>query len=195
MNLARSLGRLVAGVFVTGLCMGSSCYPDSTDMSTGGTGGGTPSIEVTVDGTHAGPYAAADDAYADLHTERDATNQVVSTTLVLHATGVTKATCDLTLQRFGSAIAPFSAQPYNIIVPTTSSTPDRTASLAGQIVVTGGTLTLTCGGSDCAGLFVINVIDATHLEGYLTATMADPSDGQKSMVVVSFYVPWRNYSP
>lgn len=195
MNVARNLGRLVAGLFLAGMCMGSSCYPDSTDTSTGGTGGGGPSVEVTVDGTHAGPYVAAADAYADLSTERDGTDQIVSTTLVLHATGVTKATCDLTVQRFGSGIAPFSAQPYTLIVPTTSLTPDRTASLAGQIVVTGGSLTLTCGGNDCAGLFVINVIDATHFEGYLTATMADPSDGQTSSVVVTFYVPWRRYSP
>ena len=195
MSVTRTLGKIAAGVFFTGLCMGSSCFPADTSTSTDGAGGGGPSIEVTVDGAHAGPYTAGTDAYADYRVDRDASGQVSTATLVLHATGVTKATCDLTLQRFGSAIPPFSANAYSIIVPTTNSTPDRTASLAGQIVVTGGVLTLTCGGNDCAGLFVVNVLDSTHVEGYLTATMADPSDGQTSMVVVSFYVPWRTYSP
>lgn len=195
MSVTRTLGKLAVGVFFAGLCMGSSCYPPDTSTSPGGTGGGGPSIEVTVDGAHAGPYVAGADAYADYRVDRDASGQVSTATLVLHATGVTKATCDLTLQRFGSAIPPFSANAYSIIVPTTNSTPDRTASLAGQIVVTGGNLTLTCGGDDCAGLFVVNILDATHVEGYLTATMADPSDGQTSMVVVTFYVPWRAYSP
>ncbi|MEO6951261.1 MAG: hypothetical protein ABI321_05555 [Polyangia bacterium] len=196
MRITHTLGKVAAGILFTGLCMGSSCFPtDTTDTTDGGTGGGGPSIEVTVDGAHAGPYAAGADAYADYTVERDGADQVASATFVLHATGVTKATCDLTLQRFGSAIAPFSANAYSIIVPTTNNTPDRTASLASRIIVTGGNLTLTCGGDDCAGLFVINILDATHVEGYLTATMADPSDGQTSSVVVTFYVPWRHYSP
>jgi hypothetical protein len=184
-------------VLLLGLCMGSDCFPDST--TDGGTGTnyvglGMPGLEVTVDGTHVGPSAATTDAHADLTANADGLGRVQSTDLAIHATGGI-ATCDIHVSRFGAGISPFGQLAYRLVTPTGNSTADGTASPVGAVSVVAGGLTLQCNGSDCNGLLNINVLDSAHIEGYLTGTMSDPSDGQSSSVVCTFYVPWRTYQP
>jgi hypothetical protein len=176
------------------LCMGADCY--STSSTDGGyVGLGTPSIELTVDGTHVGPYAASASARADLVTVRNALGQVVSSDLTIHAAGGLAA-CDLHLSRFGTGVQPFSTGAYSVTAATGASTPDGTASPLGGLTATAGQLNLACNGSDCDTAVLANtIIDATHLEGYLTATMFDYTDGQASSVVCSYYLPWGQYSP
>lgn len=191
-------GRSALHVLLLGLCMGSDCFPTGGADGGGTPGGyvglGAPGIELTVDGTHVGPSPATSAAYADLSNTRDESGRLVSSDLLIHATGGI-ATCDLHLSRFGAGISAFSALPYRVVTATSNATADGTASPVGIISVTAGGLTLQCNGADCNGLFTINVLDAKHLEGYLTGTLSDPSDGQASSVVCTFYVPWRTYQP
>jgi hypothetical protein len=162
--------RCAALVLCCGLSMGNDCFPAGSATDGGGyVGPGAPSVQVTVDGTHVGPYAAAATAFADLTTTRDDFGRRIATGLKLHAEGGI-ASCDLELSRYGPEVSPFSALPYRLE-------------------------TLTCSGGDCGGSLVVTILDAMHVEGYLAATMADPSDGQRSSVVCTFYVPWRTYQP
>ncbi len=175
-------------------CMGADCFPASS--SDGGyVGFGTPSIELTVDGTHVGPYAADATSFADLVTSRNALGQVLASDLTIHAAGGL-ASCDLHISRFGVGVAPIATGPYRLMAATGAGTPDGTASPVGGVIAKAGRLTLACNGSDCNTAVLANtVIDARHLEGYVTATMYDYADGQPSNIVCSYYVPWRTYSP
>jgi len=191
-------GRVIAGTFLVGMCMASSCWPTGTDAGTTTDGGSVsgPSLEITVDGTHVGPYTLSGNN-ASLVDTKDSFGQLAQSviTLQLSATGggITEGWV-IQVERFGSNLVPFGANPYTI-EEDTGATPDRTATLPGLTTITAGNLTLQCGSADCQGLFVIDVIDAAHIEGYFTATMTNPQDGQQSSVVVTFYAPWTTYSP
>lgn len=190
--------RALLQVLLLGMCMGNDCFPTGTGdggtPSTGYVGLGAPALELTIDGTHVGPSPATAGAYADLTSFADGLGRRQSTDLFIHATGGI-ATCDIHVSRFGTNIGPFSALAYRLVTPSSGVTADGTASPVGKVSVTAGGLTLQCNGTDCNGLLNINVLDAAHIEGYLTGTLADPSDGQASSVVCTFYVPWRTYQP
>ena len=191
-------GRVVFAILLLGNLMGSDCFPTGTSdggsTGTGYVGLGAPGVEVTVDGQHVGPSSATSAAFADLTSSVDQFGALNTADLLIHATGGI-ATCDLHVQKFGARVSQFSAAAYQLVTPTSNATADGTASPVGSVGVTAGGLTLQCNGSDCAGLLTINVLDAGHLEGYFTGTMTDPSDGQSSSVVCTFYVPWRKYAP
>ena len=62
--------------------------------------------------------------------------------------------------------------------------------------MTAGQLTLKCFGAQCdTAVISLTVLDAQHVEGFLSGQLADPSDGQVSNTVCTFYVPWRTYQP
>ena len=113
--------------------------------------------------------------------------------LVIHAEGGI-ARCDMHVSRFGANVLPFRAAPYAIRTPLGDTTPEGTVSPSGPITVVAGQLTLQCGGAECGSL-VPTILDDKHVEGYLSGSLADPSDGQVSSVVCTFYVPWRIYQP
>jgi len=175
--------------------LGADCFPTSAGIDGGYVGLGSPSLEVTVDGVHVGPAPATSAAFADLTITRDAGGRVVSTDLTIHPVAA-NASCDLHFNRFGTSVLPFAAGATPLQAPVGASTADGTSAPVGALTVVAGNLTLQCFGSDCNGsVLSISVLDAAHIEGYLSGTLADPSDGQASSAVCTFYVPWRTYSP
>lgn len=188
----RRLGALAIAV----ACIGSdSCFPASGGVDGGYVGLGTPSLEVTVDGTHVGPAAASAGSYADLVTNRAQAGGGDDQSLAVHVVTASSG-FDLHVSRFGPSVPQLGAGAYRLETALAAATAEGTASPVGTPSVTAGALTLACAGSGCdGGVLAITVLDAVHLEGYLTAQMADPRDGQVSSVVASFYVPWRTYQP
>lgn len=192
--MLRAMRRLV-GVLLFVACMGNSCFPEGGGVDGGYVGAGAPSLEVTVDGVHVGPAPATVGAYADLTTTRDALGQLLSTNLVIHPMAM-MASCDIPVARFGAGVQPFRAAAYQLRTPLGDTTPEGTAAVQGGATVTAGALTLKCFGDGCnASVLAITVMDAAHVEGYLSGQLADPNDGQVSTTVCSFYVPWRTYQP
>ncbi len=194
----RPIALHLGGALLAVLCTGADCFP-SNSSGDGGGGGyvglGAPAVELTVDGTHVGPYAASPDARADLVTSRNPLGQVLSSELIIHASAG-PAACDMHLSRFGTGVLPFGAGAYRVMAAVGSSTPDGTASPLGGMSATAGQLKLACNGSDCDTAVLANtIVDAAHLEGYLTATMYDYTDGQASSIVCSYYLPWGTYQP
>jgi hypothetical protein len=199
-----SLGRRAIHTFAIAtsvfLCMGSSCLDDVLGTNTG-TDGGTPvtvlsgpQLEVTVDGVHVGPEVLSAGSYADF-VDTAASFGNSSSTLSIHAV-TTDASFVFAVDVFGDSIQPIHAASYALETSTGSATDNGSASLDGAPQVTAGQLTLECDDGTCGGgVLTITVMDTAHVEGYLSATMANPSDGQESMVVVTFYVPWQTYSP
>jgi hypothetical protein len=191
----RSLG--IAAALLLGLgSLGSDCFPVD-----GGTDAGTPaaanspSVEVTVDGTHVGPAPALSGSFADLTAAHDAFGGTTTTDLVIHAVAA-NASCDLHFDRFGAQTQPFGPSVTTLATPTGSATAGGTTSTVGPLTVVAGQLTLQCSGSNCdGGVFNIRTMDATHIEGFVSSTFADPNDGQTSATVCSFYVPFRTYAP
>jgi hypothetical protein len=180
--------------------MGSDCFSTDGGSDGGYVGMGAPSIEVTVDGTHVGPYGVDTTAYADLATTRDTAGQIVTTDLTIHAVSAAgsspSASCDLHFDRFGMNVPGFAAGITQLESPIGDSTAQGTTAPVGPLTVVAGALTLQCNGNDCnGGILNITVMDTKHVEGFVSGTFADPSDGQQSSTVCTFYVPWRNYSP
>ena len=190
----RALGLLLfIGSF--GGSLGADCFPASSAIDGGYVGPGAPSVEVTVDGVHVGPAPATTSAFADLTANRDANGRVTATDLTIHAVAA-NASCDFHFDRFGTSVLPFAAGATPLQAPLGDSTTDGTTAVVGALTVTAGNLTLQCFGSDCnASVLAISVMDAAHIEGYVSGTLADPSDRQASSTVCTFYVPWRTYSP
>ncbi len=185
-----------AALFILGLgCMGSDCFPTGGDTDAGYVGPGAPSVEVTVDGVHVGPAPALTGSYADLTAQHDQTGGVATTDLVVHAVAQ-NASCDLHFDRFGEGALPFSTGTTTLETPTGASTAQGTTAPVGPMTVVAGMLTLQCNGAMCdGGVLSITGLDAAHIEGFVSATFADPNDGQTSATVCTFYVPWRTYAP
>lgn len=200
-RLARIVGlavRTIVGTLFVGTCMASSCWPTPDGTMSNGDAGmmSGPSLELTVDGAHAGPYPLSSYTAA-LVDSRDQFGQLVASTITLQlaaTSGAMSYSWSIEVERYGASLVPFGANPYTI-EENSGSTPDRTATLTGQATIAAPGGSLQCGTADCQGLFVIDVIDAAHIEGYFTATMTNPQDGQQSSVVVTFYSPWTTYSP
>jgi hypothetical protein len=180
--------------------MGSDCFSTDGGSDGGYVGPGAPSVEVTVDGTHVGPWTADATSYADLATTRDDAGQIVTTDLLIHVASAAgsnpAASCDLHFDRFGMNVPGFAAGITTLEAPVGDATSQGTTASVGPLSVVAGALTLQCNGSDCnGGILSISAMDANHVEGFVSGTFADPSDGQQSSTVCTFYVPWRSYSP
>jgi hypothetical protein len=175
--------------------LGSDCFPTGATSDGGYVGPGGPSVEVTVDGTHVGPATALAGSFADLSTQRDQAGQITTTDLVIHAVAM-NASCDLHFDRFGDIVQPFAYGVSQLEAPTGSGTTQGTTAPVGTLTVVAGMLTLQCAGANCdGGVLSISGMDTQHIEGFVSATFADPNDGQTSATVCTFYVPWRTYSP
>ena len=191
--MAGSVGVAVCLLLALG-SMGSDCFPVSSDDG-GYVGAGSPSVEVTVDGVHVGPSTALAGSFADLTALRDETGHITSTDLLIHAVAA-NASCDLHFDRFGTDALPFAAGATTLATPTGDTTEAGTTALVGPMTIVAGMLTLQCAGQDCdGGVLSITGLDTLHIEGFVSATFADPNDGETSATVCTFYVPWRTYSP
>jgi hypothetical protein len=201
MSLARRALHTFAIAASVFLCMGSSCLDDVLGTNTGSDGGTPatvldgPQIEVTVDGVHVGPEVLSAGSYADFVDTAGSFGDASNSALTLHAVSADTA-FNLAIVVFGEGIQPIHAASYALETALGSATDNGAASLNGAPVVTAGQLTLECDDGTCGGgVLTITAMDTAHVEGYLSATMANPSDGAESMVVVTFYIPWQTYSP
>lgn len=191
----------MAVVFVLAFgAMGSDCWSYDSGTDGGGVMTGAQTIEVTVDGTHVGPYAIDSSSYADLATTRDDAGQIATTSLTIHAVSTAGASpaaqCDLQFSRFGHNTIGFAAGVTTLEAPTGDTTTQGTTAPVGPLSVVAGALTLQCNGSDCnGGILSITLIDTLHIEGFVSGMFADPTDGQASSTVCTFYAPWRSYAP
>jgi hypothetical protein len=194
-------GAALAAILVLAFgAMGSDCFSYDSGPDGGGVTTGSQTIEVTVDGTHVGPYAIDSSSYADLATSRDDAGQIVTTNLTIHAVSAAgsnpAAQCDLQFNRFGQNTIGFAAGVTTLEAPTGDATTQGTTAPVGALSVVAGALTLQCNGSDCnGGILSITLMDTLHIEGFVSGMFADPTDGQASSTVCTFYAPWRSYAP
>jgi hypothetical protein len=185
----RTSSGLTLALWVT-FCAG--CFPSTTGggAGAGGSGGGAftaPTLELTVSGVHFGPAAPDSGSSASLVTTRDTLGNVSGSSFRLNATLTSAgAGCSFAFDTYGSAI---TVGQYTISSQATGTTPSGIVYATGsqRVQTPGGGA--ACSGSDCdGGAFVISAVDATHVYGYVQATMnADSGAGQAS-IVCTFYV-------
>jgi hypothetical protein len=207
MTATPSLSRRVVSALAVAvpvlLCMGNSCVNDvlGTTPTTTTNDAGTvvnitgPQLEVTVDGVHVGPDALVTGAYADYEDVAGAVGESSASTVTIHAV-TSESSFDFAISVFGTGVVPIHATSYALETALDTGTDNGAASLADTPTLTAGGLTLECDDGSCGGgVVTITALDTAHVAGYLSATMANPQNGQESMVVVSFYVPWQTYNP
>lgn len=186
-------------VFGTGCGIFDLGGDGGTDGGTGQNGFGTPTLELTVDGTHFGPAAPDLSSGAQLVTTRDSfTGRATDCTfrIVVSTTSLGDA-CNLAFDRQGAdGIDPIGVGGYQLSATTGTDTPDGTlAPIAGEsIQIPQGSW--FCAGDSCdGGALIISAMDTVHVEGYFSSTLQSNTGAASAQVVCSFYLPWTVYQP
>lgn len=178
------------------VCAGCGLFGNSPDGGTQPSGFGTPTLEVTVNGVHAGPVAPDGTSAASLNDVYDATTgNLAQSTLSLSATATSvNAGCSMALQRYG-AVAPLGVGEWALAETTGSASGDGQAAPLGAPTVSLQGVTLSCNGDGCADTaLTVSALDSAHLEGYFSGSFSD-ANGDVESVVCSFYLAVNGYTP
>jgi hypothetical protein len=184
--------RIALGLALT-LC---SCHGATGGMGAYGFGG--PTVEITVDGQHLGPAAPDPGAGASLVDTRDPASGAVTDSrfAATVASSSAGATCQLSFDRFGDGIPPIGVGYYQLSAEGATATADGTVAPVGGERLIGPADSWSCSGSACDGaLLGITAIDAAHVEGYFSGTLASDRGGPTADVVCSFYLAMTTFSP
>ena len=192
--------RFLAALFSVTLAgcslFGTGSDGGATNPPSGQVGFGAPTLELTISGVRFGPAAPDAASAASLSTTHDASGQISGATFQLGiSSSALGASCQLSIERFGTAIAGFNTGAYTLADPGPSGTADGTASPIGNITVTVPQGTFQCSGSDCDGMaLVFSTLAADHVEGYASGTLQDSGGNGQAEVVCSFYAPMSSFT-
>jgi hypothetical protein len=201
MSLPRRALHVLAIATPVFFCMGNSCADDFLGTGTTTNDAGMvvsvagPQLEITVDGVHVGPLALEAGSYANFIDSVGGIGESSDSDLTIYAV-TSESSFALHVSVFGADVQPIHAASYAIETALGTQTDDGAVSLSGVPTVTAGQVTLECDDGTCGGAaLTITELDSTQVAGYLSATMANTSDGSESIVVTTFVVPWQTYSP
>lgn len=182
-------------LLVATLFCGCGLFGGGTSSTSGGTTGsssfGTPTLELTVNGVHAGPAAPDANSYVDLVNEYDANGTLTRSTLQIFASApAADASCSVAAYRFGQFVTSFGVGSYTLSAEGVNSTDGATAAPEGAPSAATAQGVFSCTGSDCDGAGVsLSWIDSTHAEGFFTGTLSGAD------ILCSFYLPTRTFQP
>ena len=169
---------------------------NDTTTNNNPSGFGTPTIEVTINGTHVGPTAPDSSSAARLTamTNPQTGNVIESDFTVSVSSQSAGASCFIGATRQGTdGIAPFTVAGYQLVPVAGSVTPDGAAWPSPSESIGAAAGGWGCSGNDCnGGALVITALDAAHVEGYLSGTFPSSTGAGAADVVCSFYVPITN---
>ena len=182
-----------------GLALGCGCglVPNNTSDGGGGMNGyGRPTLLLTLNGVHVGPATPDPGSGAALATQRDGDGRVTQSTLRIAASSAASgAACQLAAFRSGADRASIGAGSYTLIASNSASADGVADPLDGEAVgVPQGAWRCTYGACNGAAL-AIQVLDATHIEGYFAGGLASTNGGAVVSAVCSFYLPMLAYQP
>ena len=197
-SVVGGVGSLSGGICATLLLVsGCGLFDSTTDGggTTGASGFGQATLEVTVAGAHAGPATPDGTASASLVDSYDATTgQLAQSSFQLSASSASVgASCAMTLERYGATV-PLGVGTWQLLETTGTISEDGTAAPLGSPSVSTPGGSWQCSGDGCSDTaLTIIAIDAAHVEGYFTGTFTGTSGD--AAVVCSFYVPMAAYVP
>jgi hypothetical protein len=181
------------GLFGSGSSGGTTGGGSTTGGGTTGSGGfGMPTLEVTVNGVHAGPAAPDASSYASLINNYDSTGDLTRSSLqiVVQSTSA-NASCQLFADRFGEFSSSFGVGNYALSGDSgISGTGAGEAVPQGSPAAATGLGVFSCSGSACDGVGLsLMALDAQHAEGFFSGNLSGAS------VVCAFYLPMRTFQP
>ncbi len=152
---------------------------------------GRPTLEVTINGVHAGPADPDATASSYFRDTQDSFGNFLSSVFGVTASASSVgAACNFELQRFGAQIAPIGTGMFMVESTSSSETGDALSPGSG-ISVSSPQGTYTCAGSDCNNSVLnLSALASDHSEGYWIGN--SPAG---DTITCTFYLAMSAYVP